>query len=126
MARSPTEALGSILVIDDDRDILDALSETLTEAGWQVITADGAIEGVALARSHSVDVVLTDVLMPDTDGLSLAGTLRRDPALASIPIVFMTASIGHARNLGREIVVEKPFALPNLLATLRSCLPGSG
>jgi DNA-binding response OmpR family regulator len=113
---------GSILIVDDDRDIREALVELLTEAGWSVITASGPTEGAAAARANRVDLVLTDVLMPGSDGMALASALRRDPDLATIPIVFMTASLRHVGELEGEVVIPKPFDVSHLLATLRGCL----
>jgi CheY-like chemotaxis protein len=122
MADGASDRTGSVLVVDDDRDVLEAVVDTLREVGWTVVTAAGAAEGLAVARAQAVDVVLTDVLMPDSDGLALASALRADSATASIPIVFMTASLRHVRLLDGETVIGKPFEVAHLLSVLRSCL----
>jgi CheY-like chemotaxis protein len=122
MASGALDRTGSVLVVDDDRDVLEAVVDTLREAGWTVVTATGAADGLAAARAQAVDVVLTDVLMPDSDGLAFASALRADAATASIPIVFMTASLRHVRQLDGEIVIGKPFDVAHLLSLLRGCL----
>lgn len=116
-------SVGTVLIIEDDRDLLCALSEMLEAGGWRVIGAHSAAEGFVAVRAHRVDVVLTDVLMPQQDGREVAARLRADPALASIPVVFMTASQRHARDLAGETVIPKPFEVSVLLEVLARQLP---
>jgi CheY-like chemotaxis protein len=117
--------LGVVLVVDDDQDVLEAVSETLDEAGWRVVRATSAETALREARSNQIDVVLADVLMPDKDGHALASALHDEPRLASTPLVFMTASPARVRTPG-AIVLEKPFTLPMLLSTLERSLARRG
>src|SRR4051812_6863226 len=97
-ARPHGEASRVVLVVDDDADVLFALSETLRDAGWKVLRARSVADALNRASRFHVDVILTDVLMPREDGVALQAALRREPRLRSVPIVFMTASPRHARD----------------------------
>jgi CheY-like chemotaxis protein len=74
------------------------------------------------ARSIGVDVVLTDLLMPDQDGQLLEKSFRGDPFLKDMPFVFMTAGIRQLGKMGVARVLVKPFTIDEADAMLRSCL----
>jgi CheY-like chemotaxis protein len=116
-------AAGTILIVDDDRDLLSALRDLLDAAGWTVVAAPSADAALAAAKAHRVDVILTDILMPGTDGPAFSAMLRADAALASIPVLFMTGSLRHARALEGEVVISKPFDVSRLLDLLGTKLP---
>lgn len=79
------------LAIDDDASSLRVIAACLEQQGVEVLTASGGEEGLALARSRSVDVILCDLLMPDVDGYAVVAELQRDPATRGIPILVVTA-----------------------------------
>jgi DNA-binding response OmpR family regulator len=113
----------SILVVDDDRTIVALLVELLDEEGYRVRYAfDGraALQGVA----HDLpDLVLTDVMMPDVDGLSLLRRLRRLGYL--MPVVLMSAVSQTIDEPGVPFV-RKPFDLDTLLAVITDAFDGAG
>lgn len=84
---APTTALA----IDDDESSLRVISACLKRQGIDVLTASGGDEGLALARSRRVDVILCDLLMPGMDGYTVVSELQRDPATRGIPILVVTA-----------------------------------
>lgn len=102
----------SVLVVDDDPSVRDLLADALTEAGHRVdAAADGEQALSRLRDGFAPCVVLTDVRMPGMDGFELSRAARRDPQLASIPIVMMTGD----RVLSfTSPARDKPFSVPEL------------
>lgn len=111
-----------ILVVDDEADIRDMVQEILTEEGYEVRVAANAEEARAARAQHDLDLVLLDIWMPDTDGISLLKEWSRETPL-SFPVVMMS---GHgtvetaieATKLGALDFVEKPLSLAKLLRTV--------
>jgi len=120
-------AICTVLVVDDDQDILDFLDAVLTFEGYQVLTAvDGA--ALRLARQARPSLILLDMQMPGMDGGEISRRLRADPATADIPIIVMSAMDRLATTV-RQLPVNdhlaKPFALRALIdAVARWHLPG--
>jgi len=111
-----------ILMIDDESDIQTVARIGLTMiGGWQVLTANSGREGIAQAKSHILDAILLDVMMPDMDGVATLKALKADAETQSIPIIFLTAK-SRAMNrkelyaLGAQGVIHKPFD-PTTLAS---------
>ena len=116
-----------ILIIDDEADIRSLLREILSEEGYEVdVAADAAQARASRARS-SPDLVLLDIWMPDTDGITLLREWSRGPAMVDCPVVMMS---GHgtvetaveATRLGAFDFVEKPLSLAKLLRTVERAL----
>ncbi len=111
-----------ILVVDDEADIRGMVQEILTEEGYEVLVAGNAAEARAARSRHEPDLVLLDIWMPDTDGISLLKEWSRGGPL-SFPVVMMS---GHgtvetaieATKLGALDFVEKPLSLAKLLRTV--------
>jgi chemosensory pili system protein ChpA (sensor histidine kinase/response regulator) len=121
----PGAARLSVLVVDDSLSVRRVLSGLLRAAGWEVqVARDGreALEMLqAAARLPSVAVV--DVEMPRMNGYELLASLRREPALRPLPVVFLTSRAGEkhrasAVSLGADGYLVKPYDDANLLATL--------
>lgn len=114
----------TVLLVDDDRDIREALGETLEDHGFEVTTACNGVEALRLLRSMKSPpaFILLDLMMPIMDGYAFLDERRKDEALAAIPVVVITA--GHRfdrRRLGDGTpVVPKPIKLPMLLDTVRA------
>jgi signal transduction histidine kinase/CheY-like chemotaxis protein len=83
----------TVLTIDDDPTALQVYRESLTPEGFRVIEAASGEEGLAQARSGSVDAIVLDILLPDLDGFEVAAQLKADPDTSEIPILVVT---GHA------------------------------
>src|SRR5689334_1575844 len=118
------KAVRPILIVDDDVDIREALTDTLEARGFEVVTAANGLEALRLLRSNAVSpsVILLDLMMPVLDGYEFLDEQRKDPALASIPVAIITAGHGVDRHrLGRNAappVVPKPFKVPQLVGLL--------
>jgi CheY-like chemotaxis protein len=110
----------TILVVDDDADIREVLTEVLVESGRDVVTASNGEEALGVLRSATtLCLVLLDLMMPVMDGYRVLEARRQDPALSAIPVVVITAgrSVEWDRLCGAE-VVPKPLRLPVLLSII--------
>jgi CheY-like chemotaxis protein/ribonuclease BN (tRNA processing enzyme) len=119
-----------ILVADDDRTVLQVLEAVLGGDGYQVITAEDGEAALELARNDGFDLILLDVQMPRLDGLATARQLRREPKLAGVPIVMLTArtadkDIEAAFADGVTDYITKPFSVAQMRARVRSWLSRS-
>jgi len=117
-----------VLVIEDDREILDLLGMYLAREGYTVVRAANAAQGLAEAERQLPDLVVLDLMLPDMDGLEV---LRRMVAAADVPVLIVTARGDVADRvaglrLGAEDYVVKPFATEELLARVRVLLRRSG
>ena len=106
----------TVLVVDDDADIVDFIQLALEDEGYHVLTAvNGA--ALALAQSQHPDLILLDIMMPGMDGVEVSRRLRADAATAGIPIIAMSA---HSRLQATAAVMQadarlpKPFDLEHL------------
>jgi len=116
--------MASILVVDDEMGIRELLHEILTEEGHTVYPAESANQARAVREQMEPDLVLLDIWMPDTDGITLLKEWARDNLL-TMPVVMMS---GHATidtaveatRIGALNFLEKPIALQKLLKTVSS------
>ena len=131
--------MASILVVDDEPDVAEAIQSVLEHAGFVVITANSAQQGLAAIEQQNFDVVVTDIIMPKANGLELIRRLRTGhPRIRVIAIsgggsfgplslkpeaISTHAFIAAARDAGAEEVLTKPFDMDDLLAAVRRHLP---
>lgn len=111
------------LVVDDDPDIRELIGEVLDELGLQVLSISEPDTVLELAATHRPALLLLDIMMPGTDGYTLATRLRGDPRTAAIPIVFISgqqAPIYRTLSFGVGAVahVQKPFTATTLRAAV--------
>ena len=116
-----------ILVIDDDASIRANLLRFLRLEGYVVREAVNGTAGLASVAADRPVLILCDVMMPELDGFGVLGRLRTDPATATIPFIFLTASVElDDKRFGLESgaigYLSKPFNLPELLALVKSKL----
>jgi two-component system alkaline phosphatase synthesis response regulator PhoP len=83
--------MSRILIIDDEQDILDILKYNLVKEGFEVETCNSGSKGIELAKKYLPDVIILDVMMPETDGIEVCETLRKLPELNHTRICFLTA-----------------------------------
>ena len=113
------ERSASILVVDDDPEIVSMLSTRLTARGYKVSSAGDGHRALELAKRERPDIVLLDVMMPGKSGWEVARALKQDPVTQSIKIVMVTA-IGHQVNeitsplYGADAHLDKPFEFEKL------------
>ncbi|AGP35850.1 hypothetical protein BE04_43460 [Sorangium cellulosum] len=114
-----------ILIVDDDAAIRQTLSELLEEEGYLVASVANGREALDYLRGDpsSISLVLLDLMMPVMDGFQFRAEQKRDPMLASMPIVVMTARGGTDRaGIDADAVISKPFDVLKLMDTIeRSC-----
>ena len=84
-----------ILIVDDDPDLVEAVSMLLEAVEMTPIAAYGGIEGLEKARTENPDLIVLDVMMPDKDGYAVAKELAKDDALNGIPVIMLTAVVDH-------------------------------
>lgn len=117
----------TVLVIDDEKDLVELLRYNLEKEGYDVIGANEGAAGLDIARRHRPDLVILDVMMPQPDGLEVCRRLRGDPKTASIPVIMLTAKSSEADRvvgleLGADDYVTKPFSPRELVARVRAVL----
>jgi len=116
----------TILVCDDEKDIVDVLSYNLTKEGFNVITAYNGQEALQKI-SPEIDLILLDVMMPQLDGIEVCKRLRENPKTRDISIIFLTArnsEIDEIKGLeaGGDDYISKPISIKRLLARINSVL----
>jgi DNA-binding response OmpR family regulator len=115
-----------ILLIEDDWPAAMALTVRLNSAGYDVMTAPGASVGRAFAKAHHPDLIITDIFMPSTDGLTLVSELRKE-GFGEVPFIVITASQRDgiwekAISLGAAAYFEKPYEGNRLLNAVAASL----
>lgn len=112
----------TILVVDDDAPIVEALTEFLADEGYRAVGAGGSKDGLAQLMKENPDLVLTDSIMPVVDGPLFVQRVHALPAFRTLPIVIMSASpegvAVSAKTIGVSAVLKKPFGLDELLAVI--------
>jgi DNA-binding response OmpR family regulator len=114
----------TVLIVDDEPEIVRILRDYLERAGFAVITAGDGEAAVAVARRHRPDLVVLDLTLPSLDGLDVARALRRD---GEVPIIMLTARTEESDRvagleLGADDYVAKPFSPRELVARIRAVL----
>ena len=115
----------TILVVDDEQDIVDLISYNLSKEGYEVATASNGTDAVMLAQRLRPDLVILDIMMPGLDGFEVCRTLRQDPSLQTTAIVFLTAKAGEidqilGLELGADDYIQKPISPRVLLARVKT------
>jgi len=115
----------TVLVIDDDEDILASISSMLGKRGARVITAMSAEEALDILKEQSPDVILTDVLLPQMNGYDFLKMIRSYPPTANIPVVVMTGR-SQMKDVfeiaGVAAFIAKPFSPEILMETMAEAL----
>ena len=111
----------SILVVDDSRVIQQVVRHTLQKADYLVTVANDGAEALEYLEDEPFDMVITDVLMPELNGLELAAAMRADEKLSAIPIIMMTGTgneedVDVARSAEPDGFLTKPISSHHLLA----------
>ncbi|MEI6385824.1 MAG: response regulator transcription factor [Spirochaetota bacterium] len=120
-------AKASILVIEDDPDILELIIVSFAREGWTVLAAEDGEKGFALLSSSMPDCIILDIMLPGMDGLQVLRKIKGDPAWRGIPVIMTTArgedsDIVSALELGADDYVVKPFSPRVLAARVRVTL----
>lgn len=94
----------TVIIIEDEPDVLYVYKRVLEDAGYAVLTADNGIVGLKLAREGNWDVMLLDIMIPGEDGIHILKTLKEDETLHLKPILLLT-------NLDSETIINESFNL---------------
>ena len=116
----------TILIADDEKDIIDLLSYNLSKNGYNIISASDGSE-VLLKVNPTIDLIILDIMMPKLDGYELCDILKKNPTTKGIPIIFLTAKNStddEYKGLlkGADDYVVKPVAIENLLLRIKNIL----
>jgi PAS domain S-box-containing protein len=119
-----------ILVVDDEAAVREVAHQALVELGYHVITAGGGAEAIRIfqARRREIQLVLTDMMMPEMDGLTLVAALRvLDPAVKIVGITGASdpAGVSGLKTMALSAMLAKPFTIEMLLAVIRDALPAT-
>jgi two-component system alkaline phosphatase synthesis response regulator PhoP len=125
--RTEASMAKTVLIADDDPNIVLSLQFLLTQAGLDVQIAGNGADALEAARLAHPDLVLLDVMLPLKNGFEVCQTLRSDPELADLKIVILTAKgrsteVAKGIALGADAYVTKPFATRELMETVRRLL----
>jgi two-component system, cell cycle sensor histidine kinase and response regulator CckA len=120
-----TQYTPKLLLVDDTPSALEALSVSFEGQGYQITTATNGPEALELARSLDPDLILLDVMMPGMSGFEVCRALREDPALAEVPVIFVTAlddrqSLIEGIESGADDFISKPPNRTELRARVRT------
>ncbi|MDD2436230.1 MAG: response regulator transcription factor [Massilibacteroides sp.] len=115
-----------ILVVDDEEDLCEILKFNLETEGYEVDTAPNAEEALKL-NINLYNLLLLDVMMGEVSGFKMASILRKDPATASIPIIFLTAKDTEndmltGFSLGADDYISKPFSIRQVIARVKAVI----
>ncbi|HEY0869240.1 MAG TPA: response regulator, partial [Acidothermaceae bacterium] len=123
----PGPARGTILVVDDDADIVRFVEMNLRLEGYRVLVARDGVEALEMVTAEVPDLVLLDVMMPGFDGVEVTRRLRADSRTSTLPIIMLTAKTLSADRVlglttGADDYIIKPFDTLELVARVRSTL----
>jgi len=121
----------TILVIDDEKDVLTLMSELLDIRGYDVLTADNGVDGFQIAVSKRPDIIILDISMPDMDGGQVAEKLKENPQTQNIPLIFLTgliskdSEVGSNHVVGGNIMFAKPCDIGELTEQIEKLMPAA-
>jgi DNA-binding response OmpR family regulator len=118
---------GTILIIDDEKDLLELVRYNLEKERFDVIVASDGESGVDIATKHQPDLIVLDLMMPGVDGLEICRRLRADERTARVPLIMLTARATEADRvvgleMGADDYVTKPFSPRELVARIKAVM----
>jgi DNA-binding response OmpR family regulator len=116
-----------ILAADDEQDVLDLVEFRLSRAGYRVLTAPDGERALELALAREPDLCVLDIMMPGIDGFEVTRRIRATAAIASTPVILLTASVQEAAvskgyEAGANDYMRKPFSPQELLNRVETAL----
>ena len=117
-----------ILVVDDEELLVKGIRFNLQNEGYEILTGSNGVQAVNIAREHTPDLIILDVMMPEMDGMTACATIRE---FSNVPIILLTAKTDDMDKLmgfehGADDYVTKPFNILELKARVRALLRRSG
>jgi len=116
-----------ILIVEDDKDIVEALRYNLEKEKYAVLTARRGEEGLSLATDVKPNLIILDIGLPGLNGYEVCRMLRRDAATREIPVLMLTARVAESDKvlgleLGADDYITKPFGIRELMARVRAAI----
>ena len=125
----PDEAIpeATVLIVDDEPDLVELIEYALETAGFRVLTASDGVEGLALAEAEKPDLIVVDIMMPRMDGIALTERLRERAALRLTPILMLTARTDERDEIlgleaGADDYLPKPVSPKRLVSRVKALL----
>jgi CheY-like chemotaxis protein len=117
----------TVLIIEDEADAAELFAEMMRVSGFRVLKTSSSIPAIAMMTAEKPDVILLDIMMPDISGLDILRQMRRDPALANIPVVVVTAKsmpadIKNGMEAGASTYLTKPVGFRELKEAVEHAL----
>ncbi len=111
-----------VLIVDDDDDIRSVIADILKGEGYSVSGAANGLEALASVRATKPDLILLDLMMPVMNGWQFREEQEKDPALAAIPVVVLSAQgPRQSARIKAEAYIPKPFEFETLVSTVERC-----
>lgn len=119
----------TVLIIEDEEDAADMFAEMMRVSGYRVLKTSSSTPALTMMTTERPDVVILDIMMPEISGLDILRQMRRDPALANIPVVVvsatsMPADIKHGMEAGASMYLSKPVGFTELKEAIERALGG--
>jgi len=120
------DKLSTILIVDDNDDILKLLMKCL-DPYYQIFSAKDATEGLKITKEHTLSLIISDIMMPDMDGFEFCSILKSNIETCHLPVILLTAKTNIEAKIegletGADAYIEKPFSLDYLIAQVNSLL----
>ncbi|MEX0844843.1 MAG: response regulator transcription factor [Balneolaceae bacterium] len=117
----------TILVVDDEKDLLDLIEYNLKKEGFEVLKAENGEEGINIAKEHKPDLILLDIMMPKMDGMQTVEIIRSEEDLKTIPVIFLTARSDEKTeveglNKGGDDYIAKPISTTKLISRIKAVM----
>jgi two-component system alkaline phosphatase synthesis response regulator PhoP len=117
----------TILVVDDEQDLLDLIEYNLEKAGFDVLKAENGLQGMELIRNEAPDLILLDIMMPEMNGMEMVRAIRNDDEFNQVPVIFLTAREDEkteitALDKGGDDYVTKPISPQKLTSRIKAVL----
>ncbi len=117
----------TILVVDDEADLLELIEYNLQREGYNVLTAENGQEGLRLARKHHPDLIILDIMMPRMTGIDVVRQLKESTDLRKTPVMFLTARADEETEIegldvGADDFLQKPISTAKLVSRIKTVL----
>ena len=113
------------MIVDDEEDLRDVIAFDIEDAGFKILTASSGNKAIELLAKHKVDIIVSDIRMPDGDGVSLLNSIRKTEP--NLPVVFFVSAFADisessAKNLGAKALLKKPINPDELISQLKASI----
>lgn len=117
----------TVLIVEDETDVVDLLRYNLNKAGLTVLIANDGIQGLEMAKANRPDAIILDLMLPSMDGKTICRSLKKDPETEKIPVLMLTAKGDTADRvqgleIGADDYVSKPFSPRELVLRVQALL----